>query len=92
MLTEHPQPLCAVLYVCVSCDVVSGVQSCCLAWYKSIDEKKELLDQAISTVDGNCIMAVILFIKKTVDQCKLNSSSYLPLSSYPYSPALPASL
>ena len=45
-------------------------QSCCLSWYKSIEDKKLLLDQAINTLDGNCIMAVILFIKKTVDECK----------------------
>lgn len=47
------------------------MQSCCLSWYKTMEEKKELLDQAIATLDGNCIMAVLLFIKKTVDECKL---------------------
>jgi hypothetical protein len=48
-----------------------SLQSCSLSWYKSIEAKKELLDEAVKTNDGNCIMAVILFIRKTVDQCKL---------------------
>lgn len=43
-------------------------KSCSLSWYKSIEEKKVLLDEAVKTKDGNCIMAVVLFIRKTVDQ------------------------
>ena len=35
-----------------------------------MEAKKELLNQAIATLDGNYIMAVVLFIKKSVDQCK----------------------
>ena len=32
-------------------------------------EKKALMDAAVATNEGNCIMAVNLFIKKTVDEC-----------------------
>lgn len=69
------------------------LQSCCLSWYKSIEDKKRLLDEAINTLDGNCIMAVVLFIKKTVDECK---PLPLPLSPPPSqlhsTPPLPAIL
>ena len=35
-----------------------------------MSEKASLLDAAIQTYDGNCIMAVLVFIKKTVNQSK----------------------
>lgn len=46
-------------------------KSCSLSWFKSIKEKKELLDRAVKTKDGNCILAVVLFIRKTVDHSLL---------------------
>ena len=45
-------------------------QSYCLEWYKSMDQKRALLDAAIDTYDGNCITTVLLFIRKTLNHRK----------------------
>ena len=37
-----------------------------------MSEKKALLDAAIQTYDGNCITAVLIFMRKTVNQSKLH--------------------
>jgi hypothetical protein len=42
-------------------------QSYCLEWYKSMDQKRALLDAALDTFDGNCITTVLLFIRKTLN-------------------------
>ncbi|XP_065919999.1 spermatogenesis-defective protein 39 homolog [Dysidea avara] len=38
---------------------------CALDYYKSKEEKKELLQAVINTLDSNCIMKVILYIRAT---------------------------
>ena len=43
------------------------MQSYCLEWYKSLEQKQALLDAAIDTYDGNCITTVLLFIRKTLN-------------------------
>lgn len=45
-------------------------QSYCLEWYKSMDQKRALLDAALDTFDGNCITTVLLFIRKTLNHRK----------------------
>lgn len=42
-------------------------QSYSLDWYKTLEEKVALLDAAIATNDGNCIIAILLFIRRTLD-------------------------
>jgi hypothetical protein len=42
-------------------------QSYCLEWYKSMEQKRALLDAAIDSFDGNCITTVILFIRRTLN-------------------------
>jgi hypothetical protein len=42
-------------------------QSYCLEWYKSMEQKRALLDAALDTHDGNCITTVLLFIRKTLN-------------------------
>jgi hypothetical protein len=41
-----------------------------LEWFKSMSDKRALLDAAIQTYDGNCIMAVLIFMRKTVNQSR----------------------
>ena len=43
------------------------VQTYCLEWYKNMEQKRALLDAAIDTFDGNCVMTVLLFIRKTLN-------------------------
>ena len=35
-----------------------------------MSDKRALLDAAIQTYDGNCIMAVLIFMRKTVNQSR----------------------
>lgn len=37
-----------------------------LEWYRSKEEKLQLLDAAIDIVDGNVILTVVLFLKNTL--------------------------
>ena len=39
-----------------------------LEWYRSMEDKKRLLHEAILTHDGNTIITVILFIQKTLSK------------------------
>ena len=39
-----------------------------LEWYKSLEEKRSLLKEAIATHDGNTIITVILFLRKTLSK------------------------
>ncbi len=56
--------------MCVDIISLPLMQSCCLEWYKSPVEKRALLDAAIDSHDGNCIITILLFIRKTVNQRK----------------------
>ncbi|KAL5463580.1 hypothetical protein EMCRGX_G032489 [Ephydatia muelleri] len=42
-------------------------QSCCLEWFKSLEEKEVLLNAATQTGDGNCIIAVLIYLRRTVN-------------------------
>lgn len=42
-------------------------QSCSLDWYKSLAEMRALLDAAIATNDGNCVMAILLHIRRSIE-------------------------
>ena len=41
-----------------------------------MSDKRALLDAAIQTYDGNCIMAVLIFMRKTVNQSKWTMKCY----------------
>ena len=43
------------------------VQVCCLEWFKSLEEKEVLLHAAAQTGDGNCIIAVLIYLRRTVE-------------------------
>ena len=46
-----------------------------------MSDKRALLDAAIQTYDGNCIMAVLIFMRKTVNQSKVDYVRTLSRSS-----------
>lgn len=47
-------------------------KTCFLDAYKSLDEKEHLLDEAISSGNGDAILQVILFIVKTLKRRHVN--------------------
>ena len=60
--------VCICIYVCVyGMCVYMCVQSCCLEWFKSLEEKEVLLNAATQTGDGNCIIAVLIYLRRTVN-------------------------
>ncbi|KAK6180014.1 hypothetical protein SNE40_012237 [Patella caerulea] len=41
-------------------------EACTLEFYKSLDDKLKLIDESVKVHDGNCIIATVLFLKRTV--------------------------
>ena len=42
-----------------------------------MEEKRALLDAAVATCDGNCIMTILLFIRRTLDHGKAHLVLFL---------------
>ena len=59
--------VCVYASMCVCMCVYMCVQSCCLEWFKSLEEKEVLLNAATQTGDGNCIIAVLIYLRRTVN-------------------------